>query len=317
MTAKLAVPAAVAAAILVWELLEAAYKRTGSYRRSLGNIGNMVQGVPQGLDIANIGSGPGLYAIRYEACKKKGFNFATAPQSYKNGFRLLRRYEECINPGAIIIIIIMCPLSFGNNLDYARRGYSDKFYAVLPPQEIDGYSRLRALMLYHALALRAARLAARAARKALRILKPAKKGAGGRPESADIPIIRVWKKEFALADLKDASQAAAHEEAFAQKVGILKECVAFCRQKSWRPVFVVPPVSPKVRSFISDEFAERFVYANLSKIEGVDVLDYYRDARFSDAAFLENGVFLKEESAGEFSAALFADISQIFGGESI
>ena len=294
--------------IVIWEMLEIIYKHTDSYRKSLGNIGNMLKNVPTGIDIANIGSGPGLYAISYDYCNKKGFNFSTAPQSYKYGFRLLKRYKENINPGAIIIIIIMCPLSFGRNNDYNRKGYSDKFYAVLPKEDIDGYSALRAVVVYHALALRVLR----GCKRAIRFIS---RGSRQLNVSKEASIIRTWKEEFNLKDLKNPLQADVHRDTFNEKCDILRSGIEFCRQQSWRPVFVIPPMPVSVQNEISFEFLKVFVFDNLDRIKDVPKLSFYSTQFIEDSDFYVDSVFLNKKGQEKFSQVLFKEILNLFGEE--
>ena len=280
---------------------EAVYKRSAAYRASLGGA-DALRRVPDGIDICNVGSGPGLYAISYENCPRKGMNFSTAPQNFRYGFRILKRFQKKIRKNAIIVIV-MCPLSFGNNLDYFRPDYSDKFYGILRPEEIDGYSFRRAVLLHFPL-LRRAFGASR------RRLFPA---AAPETHSQEPPIITVWKREFCLKDLRNPAQAAEHQDAFNEKINLLREEVAFCHERQWRPVLVTPPVSENTRRFISPEFSRAFVFDNLDALRKnypeVPLLNYYDDSRFDNSMFL-NDVFLNREGQTRFSEILFADIDK-------
>ena len=291
-------------AILIEETAEFFYRRSDKYLRSLGGTGAFHR-IPDGLTICNIGSGPGMYAISYDNYKGKGFNFSTSPQSFKYGFRILEQFKEKISDHAIIIIIIMCPLSFGKNASYRKKDYSDKFYGILPKDKIDGYSKWRAFLLYHPLALRIVKKV-RALFKNLRKRKQA--------YLLDEPaVISSWKKEFDLYDLQDANQAQAHIAVFQEKVQILLDGISFCQSQKWHPVFVIPPVPEKIRRYISNEFIQKFVYDNLNIIRKtcpeIILLDYYSDVRFKDNLF-GNGVFVNEAGRELFSNILFNDINQ-------
>lgn len=293
-------------ALFLEQCMELVYKRTAEYKNSQGGAERFRKGVPSELEIVNIGSGPGLYAISYEKCKWKGFNFSTAPQNYKYGFRILKRFQKHIKSDAIIIIIIMCPLSFGKNKDYDLPGYSNKFYGILPREDIDNFSYVRAMLLKMPLLM-----------KMLRKVK--KKNEGGQKQEAkekqpgEPPLIATWKWEFGLTDLKDPMQVDAHREAFKEKVRILEDGIAFCKGSSWNPIFVIPPVPLKTREYISDDFLDCFVYQNLKEIMSdypdIPLLDYYSDSRF-EADMFDGDIFMNEKGKTAFSEILFKEIEE-------
>ena len=278
------------------------YMRSEHYRNTLGGAQNFRK-VPSDLEIVNIGSGPGLYAISYDECSRKGFNFSTAPQNYKYGFRILRHFSDKLNDGCIIIII-MCPLSFGNNQEYKNKNYSDKFYGILSSDEIDNYSGKRAIMLrFPLLKYIAAKLKKKKMNK-------------NTISSLECPeIINIWKKEFELNDLTDEKQAEDHKEAFEEKIHVISDGIKFCCEKGFRPMFVLPPVPKKTREYIGKKFLQVFVYENLKilnqRFPNVPMLDYYGDERFTKKYFLDD-IFMNETGKKVFSDILFNDIDLIF-----
>lgn len=292
--------------ILIEFIAERLYMKTEKYRSSLGGAGKFYN-VPNGIEICNIGSGPGLYAIDYELSPKKGFNFSTAPQNYKYGFRLLKRFHESIEKDAIIIIIIMCPLSFGKNKDYERKGYSDKYYHFLKKEDIDGYSTTRKIILNHPLAYQCFK----------KLKELFKKEAGYSKDSPQkrSSVVEIWRKEFDLKDLIDPNQTDKHEEAFREKIEILSSGLDYCRAQNWRPVFVIPPIPQKTRSHIGDQFLEVFVYRNLREVmnrnPNVKLLDYF-SCPMQDDEFM-NDIFMNHAGREHFSKKLFEDIKREIG----
>ena len=269
------------------------------------------QGVPEGLDIVNVGSTPGVYDISYAHSPWKGYNFSMAPQSFKYAFRLLERFKCYINIGAIIIIIIICPLNFGNNRDYKRRNYSDKYYGILPPEMIDRYSAVRALLLRRPLLMKSIGWIARHAGCLLHGEERRATQKSDEPE-----IVRAWKRECGVRDLQDASQADDQRQAFLEKQEIVHNGLDFCERMGWKPVFVIPPVPPSTRKYVSDAFCQRFVYDNLQAIvadrPNVPILDYWRDERYDEAMF-QNDLVMNVQGRENFSAQLFEDIQRTFG----
>ena len=301
----------IAVLILTEETAEYFYKHTQRYKDSLGGAANFTGYIPDELEIVNNGSGPAYYGINYKYSGMNGFNFGTAPQSLKNGFRLLKLFHEKIRPQAIVIII-MCPLSFGNSNHRLRKDNMDKFYGILPPEDIDGYSLTRAIMLRHPLMMRVLRKIKRS------FTKSTPQNTNKIQKTDELPLVTGWKEEFALSDLKDASQAEAHRKAFAEDVQVLVDEIEYCKKNSWCPVLVVPPVPEITRKYISDEFIQAFAYDNIKAVQAkhpqVQLLSYYDDKRFTDDMF-RYGIFANEKGQELFSKILFSDVRKIFGGD--
>lgn len=291
--------------IILEQCLELIYRHTNRYRISQGGTENFRKGVPSELEIVNIGSGPGLYAISYEYSNNSGFNLSTAPQSYKYGFRLLKRYKDHIKNGAIIIIIIMCPLSFAWVRGTDKPGYSDKFYGILPKEDIDQYTRGRefALKWFPLLTKVVSKI------QTMNIKQITKKA-----NKDELPIVVHWKDECKLQDLKNPRQAKEHKRAFMEKVQIIKNGIDFCLENNWRPIFVIPPVPRLTKKFISDEFVNVFVRQNLQKIRleypDIPLLDYYVDDRFTDDMF-QDDIFMNKKGQAIFSQILFKDVQEL------
>ncbi|MBQ7216064.1 MAG: hypothetical protein IJS39_08785 [Synergistaceae bacterium] len=295
--------------LLLEQTAELLYRNSSRYKNSRSGYEHIHGKIPDGLEIVNVGSGPGLHAIDYAYSSRKGFNFATAPQNFLNGFRLLKRFSSNIRPHAVVMIVIMSPLSFGRNNDYNSPGYSDKFYGVLPPSDIDGYSPLRALLLKHFPLMR--RILAKIRSKFSRPGQSAPKLSHPDNEPG---LITTWKREFDLQNLTDPSQAHAHRQVFAEKIALLSEEIDYCKAHQWHPVFVIPPVPAKSRKFISNEFVKAFVYDNLQvlaeKYPDVKILDYFADERMTPEMF-SGDIFVNSEGRKTFSRILFADIDSI------
>lgn len=287
--------------IVLEEIAEAIYRRTNKYERAVG-LKERFKNVPDGIEVCNIGSGPGLYAISYENSRNVGFNFSTAPQNFKYGFRLLKRYCQKIQKGATVIIVVMAPLSFGKNNDYDRKDYNDMFYGILPKEDIDNYSLKRLFIVTHPLLLRVLKKFYRMFFYKRQCVQSANSG---------IPtVVTTWKREFDLLDLKDASQEEKHREAFAEKIQILQDGIEYCYQMGWNPILVTPPIPSNTRSYISDEFVKKFVYDNVRQLlinnPKLRYLNYFDD-KYPDELFM-NDIFMNKQGREFFSMKLKREI---------
>lgn len=285
--------------ILLETLLEQIYMKSHRYKLSLGGAYNL-KNVPSNIEICNIGSGPALYGITYAECTMNGFNFGTSPQSYKYGFKILNNFKDNILDNAMVIITI-CPLSFGNNLACEEIGYSDKFYGILQPEDIDGYTRRRKLLNQHPILLRIFEKCKNKCEK-----NKVKNTTKNEPR-----LISRWKNQFLLENLVDPTQSINHEKAFEDKVKVIQEGIELCNNNHWRPIFVIPPISPLTKQYISQEFLEKFLYDNLLNIQKkypkVLLLDYYNDARF-DTVLFKGDICMNDIGKRKFSEILFSDI---------
>lgn len=283
-------------------IAEKIYMQTARYISTLGGADKFFD-VPYGLEICNVGSGPAHYGIDYKFCKKKGFNFSTAPQNFYYGYKLLQHFSSHINENAIIIIIIMCPMSFGCNQDTERKGYSDKFYGILNKSDIIGYSLKRNILLQHPLIIRLySKFKAKLKKKSIK------------NNNVAPTVTQVWAKEFNLNDLKDETQATMHIDSFKEKTQLLREEITYCLKHKWNPVFVTPPIPEVTRKEISEEFIRKFSTNNIDALVsefGIQYLNYYDDKRFDNTCFL-NDIFVNEKGRSLFSKILFNDIMKFY-----
>ena len=292
--------------IVLEECVETIYKKSVQYRKNNSDMEKFFH-VPKKIEIANIGSGPSVYAISYANINKTGFNFGTAPQSYIYGLRLLKHFKKRIKKDAIIITI-MCPLSFGTNNAYQKEGYSDRFYGILKPCEIDGYSYKRAFRLRHPFLMKIWRKVWRTKR----IYQNQSVGYSEKNNEIDLPnVVQVWQEQFNLRDLKDGTQAKLHIKSFNEKIEIVQQIIELCYNNEWNPVLVIPPIPPSTKKYVSDTFLESFMYCNVRKIlnrnKGLMLLDYYNDERFGQNLF-ENDIFMNQDGQKKFSEILFSDL---------
>lgn len=291
--------------IIIEELMECIYKSTKLYKNRMKNINKFTHVIPEMLEIINIGSGPGIYDITYKYSKKRGFNFSTSPQNFQYGFRILKKYQNKLLNNCIVIIVV-CPLSFGDNLQYYKREYSDQYYYFLAPEDIDNYSRIRALLIKRPLIIDALNIKKRLVNKI--------KGHFIKHNIEGNSLLNGWRKDFNLKDLKNSEQSIKHKESFEKKINVLVNIINYCRNQKWRPLLVIPPVAPNTREYIGNEFMEKFCYENIKKVcdevGDIQVLDFYNNEIFIEKMF-KDPIFLNEEGQILFSETLFQRIDEI------
>lgn len=268
--------------------------------------------VPHGLDVVNIGSGPSYYDFDWSAVSEViGYNLAVAPEDFRYDARIIMQYGEFLKPGAVVVVVVVCPLSFGKNEYLYEDTFSEKYVRILPREAVD-LPRWK-YDLYHAcpwvlkvkqLLPRIVSGAAYHLRKLFRKAKPLDPITG---------LINSWVAENKyLQNLKDENQAEFYLDTFQEKIKDLKDVLDNCRSQGLRPVIILPPMSGELRKNISDSFIQRFVYDNLRQAveDDTPVLDYIDDARFKNESYYPNGLFLTQQIRKVFTKTVWEEIQR-------
>ncbi len=304
-----------AAVLLLWEIAEAICCRSMWYRKTYikryFEMGKFFDPIPKGIEVCNVGSGPSVHSVSYEAFPWKCFNFGTAPQNISNGFRLLRNFAEHIADNAIVFIFI-CPFSFGNNKDEQRADYQDKFYCFMKPKNIEDYSIVKHFWIRHPLLQSAVLRCKKAFAKPSRAAKTEMPTPQPKvPEAEELPVIRGWKADFDLNNMTDPMEAQKHAPTFAKNTALLVKGISFCQSRGWRPIIVLPPFPPGTTAYIGDAFLDAFLYEHirnaLQQTGEIPVLDYYRDERFCDPALFTGDAFVNEKGRALMSELLYTE----------
>lgn len=297
------------------------YKKTNAYKDEHESEQKYIKGVPENLQFVNMGSGPSHFDIDHTQLSVKSFSFAKAPQSFKYDLRLLKQYAGHIQKGAVVVVVIVCPLGFGFNRRYTQKTYNLRYVHALPLAEIDRINRLDVLiqkyfpLFWHP-------------KRVFRIIKDINLQKEKQDydtddkkidwERANRQTCRNWIYGAKLKNLQDGSQADNPRQikAAKEKIRIMQEMLLFCQEKGFRPVIVIPPFVPETTDSVSQEFKRRFVDENIMKanIIKAPVLDYFGDKRWKHENF-RSTVFMNSRGAGEFTKVLLKDIENALLGQ--
>ena len=221
--------------------------------------------------------------------------------------KILQKYKDKLKKNCIVIITIMCPMSFGMNNAINNRNYSDKYYYFLDKKDIDNYSLFKAFILKRPLFVFGGRFIKR-------IKNALKSRISKECNNNKISVADSWMKQFHLQDLKSLKQAKAHERCFAKKRELLCEEIKFLKQNGLKPVLVILPVPKVTRDEISEEFIQEFSKKNVELVVeqmSVPVIDYYSDERITEDMY-RNDIFLNEKGKKFFSDILLSDVKKLF-----
>lgn len=298
--------------ILIFLVCNHLYKKTNHYQNKTWQQ-RRFENIPYGIDVAAIGSGPGLYDIDLDNHFDHGFSFCQSPQSFEYGYKILNRYQDRLNPYCIIIIIIICPLNFAKNKKHFNKNYYYPYYGLLPKEDIKYYSPLRFILRKFPL-LKHPKYLFRIF-KDVPLVDPLNsmiKMEGEVYRDLIDELLEGWLQQSGLNDLTDKSQAINQEEVFEETRSWLSKIIALCERRNWKPVFLIPPMEEGITELISDEFKEAFVDRQLRIVnqKGYPVLDYFKDSYFSSARFYQYPAFMNCYGRKEFTKKIKKDIIQ-------
>lgn len=261
------------------------------------------------LDIVNLGSSSGKYAFDYSGLELKGANWAMAPQSLVADMAILKTYSSFLKSQGGIVLIPLCPFScLGGSSLYLP----DKYYSILRMPSIPSCSykkqqevfdkRNNPLRYYPAIEM---------IRDIWRLFRSPANSIPEKKFSQNAEhFINGWMHEFSILDFKNPL-ILKNQDAYKDGVRILNEMIQFCLERNFRPVIVIPPVTKQLLSCFTADMRERFIYSFIEQgnKQGVEFLDYFEDADFSDNPKLfRNSFFLNNAGAKHFTRRVLKDL---------
>ena len=257
------------------------------------------------LDVVNLGSSSALAAFDYAGYPLlKAANWAMAPQTLVADFEILRNYSCYLKKGTTVIIPL-CPFSClgGSNNDLA-----DKYYTVLNIASMPhaSFRRQQQQMQVKNTPWRYYPLAQLLAKK------PKNKDIDKSRFEADAKMrMESWMKEFSIIRFSDPLSLV-NKDAYSDGAELLSQMVAYCKERDFNPVYVMPPVSKEMREQFTTEMKQLFIDDFVKKGVGDkgQFLDYFADSRFSDDCF-QNSFILNGTGAKKFTEVVLKEVGLI------
>lgn len=288
-------------------------KRTYWYRNQFIDAKKFCAGVPDGLQMINLGSSQPKFAFDYSGTGIRGMNMALAPQPFVYDFRILQQYARHLRKGAVVLIPV-CPFKFFV-YKYANDATNRKYYPFLRKDYIDGYTAGKKRILLHFPVLTAGK-------RILRILRDEKKDT--RMDLTDNPMGREllkadarkwvdgWKKQFGIDDLNDFSLSEKNRENIDKNIALVKEMLSFCHANGLRPVFAILPVTEELRSHFPESYIAKYVIENIerAKTGGEPILDFFHDEKYRDPGLYINSFFFNAKGRKAFTKSVVKQLSE-------
>ncbi|MDO4319841.1 MAG: hypothetical protein Q4C34_04625 [Bacteroidales bacterium] len=259
----------------------------------------LIRGIPQHLDMINLGSTPARFALDYADSGVRGFNLAVCPQTLEYDYRMLKNYHSYLDDnGPRVAVLVVCPFSLLKDRYRADDGplsLDRRYYLILHHAMINGYDEA----VYQRLSRKAPLLLASKANLRTALRRPLQRklavaantltGEGMRASAE--AYLAGWRREFGLDDLTTGTMSATAAAAVEANVALIGEMKRFCAERDITLTAVVPPLSQTLRTMIPAAFIEKNLYEPLRRT-GLTVFDFADDRelaaddRFVDALCL-------------------------------
>lgn len=289
-------------------------KTTNWYKNRFVDSQKFINGIPNGLDIANLGSSQPKYAFDYTDIGRRGMNMALAPQPFHYDYAVLRKYASHFNKNAVVLIPV-CPFKY-LVYEYEDDWTNYKYYPFLGKTDITGYSEWKkAMVLKYPLLW--------AKRGMFRLLKDVAPDTSmiltGNPMSCKqvdedaVRRINGWKRQFGIKNMDDFSLSAKNMESIEKNIILVRDMLSFCHSKGLTPVFVLLPVTISLKHHFPEKYINEYVIGSIkrSMVDNELILDYFHDARYEDESLYINSFFFNAIGRKAFTKKILEDLNKI------
>lgn len=298
------------------------YKRTNDYKNRLLTIHDYLEGVPCNLQMATFGSTYSKFAFNnYKELGLNGFNFSIDAEALLSDKRLLEQYAHHLAPGCIVVFCLAACISCCKEEETVVLNQWN-YYSLLAdnrlPEVLKGSLRKRLDYLLP-LRLKNIKLLWRVIHDKRRLHDVTEKwGDYYTPEQAALNmkvLTGCWTKMFKLNDLKEVNLSDENKCRIEGNIQNLKEMADFCKERGWRPVVVIPPMSRLLNGYFSKGFLDatlRRVTDEVCKETDMKVYDYMNAETFQDdiSLFVDGGFRMSKYGSLKFMRRFIADLNK-------
>ena len=270
------------------------------------------------FDLVALGSSSAKWAFDFSDCEIKAMNWAQQPQTLVEDYNLLRNFHSILRKGGIVIITIM-PFTSLNK----QTGLLD----ALKYQKVHSHEPIQP-HLY--------RKANRIAQMPLLMGKPAIKAlikffirrdqnlktddlamTLSNPMSQEqldrdaLSFVNGWKSQFKISDF-DAPLTEENLKGREFRVKLMQTIIDFCIERSYKPVFVIPPVTKHLSKYYTPLFEETYIYSFIKEVKrDIPMFDYSKDKELEADDFYFNSFFLNLKGRRIFTKKVLSDINSV------
>jgi hypothetical protein len=269
------------------------------------------------FDLVNLGSSGARWAFDYENFPVKAMNWAQQPQTLLEDYNLLRHFHSILKKGGYVLITIM-PFTGLNK----KTGIMDalkyvKFDLQGEPIEPYLFEKARRVAAYPCL------LKKSAGKGLLRYLLHKEIQEDVTPMSVSNPMsqeeleanalmfVNGWKNQFSISDF-EAPLTEENKEGRSYRINLMQKLIDFCKERGYKPVYVIPPVTKHLSRYYTPIFEQTYVYGFLKSVNrDIPMLDYSKEEQYQNDQLYFNSFFLNKKGRKMFTQRVLTDMEII------
>lgn len=269
---------------------------------------NKMKIIPDNLSLVNVGTSGAYYAFDYSGTKNPAMNMAGYTQPFEYDLKILKKYKEKINKGAVVLITLEYPIFLFPEIPEGRKEVLNQFNKILRP-ETNTIGELINYFLFKAFPFLIHKNYVSVFNLINLENENGKKNRFTRRERHNIidQKIRAWWYAASIeeANLKKLTLSSRVEKNMIESRCNLQQLVDFCLSEDWKPVLVMLPYSTDMNKRLSEDLLNKICYNNLQPFveRGILFLDYSHDLRLSSG-----DLYMDMEYLNIFGRKLFTNI---------
>lgn len=299
--------------VLIFGLMGVAYRQTTNYQNlERAEETEKFRSMPAAIDFAVFGSSHGRNAFQYAPEGSSFFNFSMSSQTPEYDLRLMREFQEQIQPGALVVITVGQASPFWTDNTENFEDKQGRYYRILSPKNIVNVALGRYYLQRFS--------------PLLGIEVSDIMDAFLRPEVLQDTITEQIE-QTSLAELSIHSEQerirqnhlSIIEPAYPQgntvMLSAMEEMLQLCRERQWNAVLVTPPLSQAYHDCFTEEMKETAAtfLQDLSETYDVPWLDYSRDEMFLQNYELFRDIdHLNLTGSALFEEKFMADVAELY-----
>ena len=235
-------------------------------------------------------------------------NWAQQPQTLLEDFNLLRNYHSILKKGGVVLITIMpfTGLNKTTSVQDAIKYLKIDAHEPIQPHELQ---KAKLFVDYPILmgkqAIKAGLKYILGKEQPLDLSKTAY--AEKNPMSVEelekdaLRWINGWKRQFHIIDF-EAPLTEENQKGRAYRIKLMQKLIDFCLERSYKPVYVIPPVTKHLSKYYTKKFEEIYVYGFLKSVDrDILLLDYSKDEILKADDLYFNSFFLNKRGRRTFT----------------
>lgn len=263
--------------------------------------------------VVNLGSTSAVAAFDYSGLPVKAANWALRRNPLAGDWAVLRNYSSYLDAKGSTVIIPLCPFSALSG-DYEP--FEDRYYSVLYPSTIPGYSYVHNVQAqdkitnpimhypWYGIFVDLWHLCFKGNSKSL-----------GEDDMAKDAKNRIygWLKEFAMEDF-NTPLSLWNKDNISSALEYVQNIIDFCRERNITAVLTVPPVYKTLSDKFSTEVKELLFggFEGIAKKNGVTFINYMTDSQFmNERTLFRDSYLMNKNGARIFTKRILTDLKLI------